>query len=179
MVDRQYQLNFWLGWTFANSIGVACGWMLGEYVGQWNPIDTIIWISGELFGSMIGMGFREAGSTWMTAGPVFALTTGASVWFVILTIRQTKTSRRFWSLQAFLRRFAGMIVISLLIGASMTISLGMGEFTSKISIPVLGWAVSGIFLGAFVGGITGLVIASLLRIPLPSGKSGNFSISKQ
>ncbi|MCA9920760.1 MAG: hypothetical protein KC421_00235 [Anaerolineales bacterium] len=115
-----FLLNFWLAWTVANCIGVGAGWMLGELVGQWNPSlswiafqlpiwlmrwailtrirdyqiwkvgEMFIWFAGEFFGYLLGLGFQETGSNWLTAGPIFGLTTGAGMWFLFWSVRQVK-----------------------------------------------------------------------------------------
>lgn len=186
-------VNFWLAWTVANCIGVAAGWMLGEFVGQWYPslswiafqlpvwlmrwavlsrfshyqllnlLDLLIWLTSEAFGYLIGLGIQESGSNWLTGGPIFGLTTGAGVWFLFWSVQQVKSRGKRWFLYAFFWAFTGMFLVNIFISIGLVVSLELGELIDQFSIPNLAWGISGAALGLFVGATTGLAMTGFLR----------------
>lgn len=190
MDSKQTKVDFWIGWTVANAIGVSAGWALGEYVGQWHPglaglvfaipiwlmrwavlhrrrefnvwkpLELIIWLSGEMVGYVIGVGFKENGSTWTTAGPIFGLFSGAGVWFMLRAIRQAKTQGKFWFISATLWGFLGFVIANVTITVGIVIGLEVIETTERI-FPFFGWSVAGFVLGTIIGGMTGIALIGL------------------
>lgn len=133
--------------------------------GIFRPIDKIIWIIGESFGWLIGESFNLAsGPKRITAGAVWGLLFGASLWFIIWFMRQPRPKGRWWFAALPLWTFFGVVGSSVLMGTSFALSMTISNAVSKVANLYLGWVIAGAIMGIVIGSVTGLAYIRMLQL---------------
>jgi hypothetical protein len=180
-----WSLGELVGQHFINSFGWKTGQIIGIIVFEvilWTfratvllqmksyeilrPLEIFIWATTEVFGWIISeYPVPENSLMGLTGGAIFATSFAAMIWLILWLIKIPKPHSKTWGLQAFIWTFLGLVGGSSLLSLFQTISLVVGEFLSKMYLPIIGMAVAGVILGFSLGGLTGMALIRIIRWP--------------
>ncbi len=196
--NMQRQISAWLKWTVANSIGVACGWGLSQFLSPWDGIlawlafevsiwfsrtialrhmrelsgwqwlDTCVWLSGELVGAAVGEGFHQF---------------GGSAWASIGQILALTAGASVWTTLWVIRQSRGVsheafpiTILRGIWGLGIASLVGGVTFTLALELgrgtgETSSWisrTISGALVGGVVGSMTGWVFIRFRRWQISS-----------
>lgn len=128
-------------------------------------LDALIWFSTEI-GGWIMFSFVESRSDNLTAEVIFIFSLGVIFWIVfagfgLLRTTAGKISDDWFSknfVYALFSFFLGVSLVTTVMTTAVSISFSMG----KMFNPYVGWGIAGLFLGGFLGAITGFIIIKLI-----------------
>ncbi len=188
-----FALGWSAGETIGQLIGENINWPLGELIGwgtfqfsvwmmrasilhqvrefsNWRTLDSIIWFAAEILGWFIitRFAFLIEGD-WIVAGAIWGSIFGAGAWLSIWLILEPWPKTVIGQMMTLIRRalFGSLgLVGGVLLGALfLVISLEYGNRLGEITHPTVGWIISGLILGALIGGATGAAFTIILKWP--------------